>query len=89
MRRVRLARWRSARVVGARCRGGSYVIVQKYVPDVAAWTSLTVEQWERVIGRTQRANVEPPDGIRSANSHVALNTSDEDPAPTSYRGGRS
>ncbi|MGH9120883.1 MAG: Dyp-type peroxidase, partial [Acidimicrobiales bacterium] len=54
--------------------GGSYVIVQKYRHDMAAWNGLTVEQQERVIGRTQLANVEMPDDIKPSNSHVALNT---------------
>ncbi|MFI6602362.1 Dyp-type peroxidase [Nonomuraea sp. NPDC050536] len=59
-------------------RGGSYVIVQKYLHDLAAWQSLTVEEQERVIGRTKLANVELPDGVKPANSHVALNTIIED-----------
>lgn len=57
-----------------RFRGGSYVIVQKYVHDMAAWQSLTVEQQEHVIGRTKQANVELPDDIKPADSHVTLNT---------------
>ena len=48
--------------------------MQKYVHDMAAWTSLTVEQQEGVIGRTKTANVELADDIKPANSHVALNT---------------
>ncbi|MCX5388940.1 Dyp-type peroxidase [Streptomyces sp. NBC_00094] len=55
-------------------RGGSYVVVQKYVHDMTAWDSLTVEEQEHVIGRTKQANVELPDGVKPANSHVALNT---------------
>ena len=31
--------------------GGSYVIVQKYLHDMAGWNALTVEQQERIIGR--------------------------------------
>lgn len=54
--------------------GGSYVIVQKYVHDMAAWTSLTVEEQEHVIGRTKSANVELSDDVKPADSHVALNT---------------
>ncbi|MFJ3664926.1 Dyp-type peroxidase [Streptomyces sp. NPDC090106] len=60
-------------------RGGSYVIVQKYVHDLAAWSKLTVEQQEQVVGRTKSANVEMPDDVKPPNSHVALNTiEDED-----------
>ncbi|MGW1757614.1 Dyp-type peroxidase [Streptomyces mirabilis] len=54
--------------------GGSYVIVQKYVHDLAAWNALPTEEQERVIGRTKLANVEMPDDIKPADSHVALNT---------------
>ncbi|MFC8128340.1 Dyp-type peroxidase [Streptomyces sp. NPDC057302] len=57
-----------------RFRGGSYVIVQKYVHDMAAWQALTVEEQEHVIGRTKQANVELPDDVKPDDSHVALNT---------------
>ncbi|MFD0154086.1 Dyp-type peroxidase [Streptomyces sp. NPDC055721] len=55
-------------------RGGSYVVVQKYLHSMTAWESLTVEEQERVIGRTKQANVELPDGVKPVDSHVALNT---------------
>ncbi|MEV5609049.1 Dyp-type peroxidase [Streptomyces sp. NPDC052225] len=55
-------------------RGSSYVIVQKYLHDMAAWEALTSDEQERVIGRTKTANVELPDDVQPANSHVALNT---------------
>ncbi|HEV2377148.1 MAG TPA: Dyp-type peroxidase [Streptosporangiaceae bacterium] len=54
--------------------GASYVIVQKYLHDMAAWHALTSEEQERVIGRTKLSNVELPDDVKPANSHVALNT---------------
>jgi putative iron-dependent peroxidase len=54
--------------------GGSYVIVQKYVHDMAAWNALSVEEQERVIGRTKLDDIEFPDDVKPANSHVALNT---------------
>jgi putative iron-dependent peroxidase len=54
--------------------GGSYVIVQKYLHDVPAWNALTVEEQERVIGRTKLTDIELPDDVKPANSHVALNT---------------
>jgi putative iron-dependent peroxidase len=54
--------------------GGSYVIVQKYLHDVAAWNALPVEAQERVIGRTKLSDVELPDDVKPGNSHVALNT---------------
>ncbi|MEV3861001.1 Dyp-type peroxidase [Streptomyces sp. NPDC050095] len=55
-------------------RGGSYVIVQKYVHDMAAWEALSSDEQEKVIGRTKTANVELADDVKPANSHVALNT---------------
>jgi putative iron-dependent peroxidase len=54
--------------------GGSYVIVQKYVHDMAAWDAVTVEEQERVIGRAKLSNVEMDDDVKPSNSHVALNT---------------
>ncbi|MGA7418783.1 MAG: Dyp-type peroxidase, partial [Acidimicrobiales bacterium] len=54
--------------------GGSYVIVQKYRHDMAAWDTLPVEEQERVIGRAKLSNVEMSDDVKPPNSHVALNT---------------
>jgi porphyrinogen peroxidase len=54
--------------------GGSYVIVQKYLHDVRAWNGLTVEEQERVIGRSKLSDIEMPDDVKPSNSHVALNT---------------
>jgi len=54
--------------------GGSYMIVQKYLHDMAAWNALTVEEQDRVIGRDKLSNVEMNDDVKPSNSHVALNT---------------
>jgi putative iron-dependent peroxidase len=54
--------------------GGSYLIVQKYLHDLAAWNALTTEDQERVIGRSKLPDIEMPDAVKPANSHVALNT---------------
>jgi putative iron-dependent peroxidase len=54
--------------------GSSYVIVQKYLHDLDAWGKLTVEQQEMVIGRTKSDDIEIPDGVKPANSHVVANT---------------
>jgi putative iron-dependent peroxidase len=54
--------------------GGSYVIVQKYLHDMAAWNAISVEELERVIGRSKLDDIEMPDDVKPANSHVALNT---------------
>ncbi|MET8472664.1 Dyp-type peroxidase [Streptomyces sp. NPDC006422] len=55
-------------------RGGSYVIVQKYLHDMAAWEALPAAEQEKVIGRTKTANIELDDDVKPADSHVALNT---------------
>jgi putative iron-dependent peroxidase len=52
--------------------GGSYVVVQKYVHDLAAWNALTTEQQEAAVGRTKLADIELPDATKPASSHVAL-----------------
>ena len=54
--------------------GGSYVIIQKYLHDLQAWNRLTVEDQEKAIGRSKLSDIEMPDDIKPANSHVALNT---------------
>ena len=54
--------------------GGSYVIIQKYVHDIPAWNTLSIEEQERVIGRTKLNDIELPDDVKPANSHVAVNT---------------
>jgi putative iron-dependent peroxidase len=54
--------------------GGSYVIVQKYLHDLAAWNALTTQEQENVIGRSKSANIEMPDDVKPPDSHVALNT---------------
>ena len=53
---------------------GSYVVVQKYVHELGNWDALPVEEQERVIGRTKLNDLELPDELKPANSHVALNT---------------
>jgi len=54
-------------------RGGSYVIVQKYLHDLGAWNALAVEEQERVIGRSKLDDIEMPDSVKPADSHIALN----------------
>jgi porphyrinogen peroxidase len=54
--------------------GGSYVVVQKYLHDLEGWDALPVEEQERAMGRTKLNDIELPDEMKPANSHVALNT---------------
>jgi putative iron-dependent peroxidase len=59
--------------------GGSYVIVQKYTHDLTGWDALSTEEQERIIGRTKLSDIELPDDVKPANSHVALTViEDED-----------
>jgi porphyrinogen peroxidase len=54
--------------------GGSYVIVQKYLHDLAAWNAQPVEQQERVIGRRKLSDVELTDDVKPSFAHNALTT---------------
>jgi porphyrinogen peroxidase len=54
--------------------GGSYVVVQKYVHALDEWDALPVEEQELAIGRTKLSDLELPDDVKPADSHVALNT---------------
>ncbi len=54
--------------------GGSYVIIQKYLHDLPAWNAISVEEQERVIGRSKLDDIEMPDDVKPVDSHVALNT---------------
>ncbi len=58
--------------------GGSYVIVQKYVHDMTAWNALSTEEQEQAIGRYKLSDVEMADDVKPANSHVALNTIEDE-----------
>ena len=54
--------------------GGSYVIVQQYLHDVAAWNALPVEEQEKIIGRTKLADIELADDVKPTSAHNALTT---------------
>jgi porphyrinogen peroxidase len=54
--------------------GGSYVVVQKYLHDLDAWDALSTEEQERAVGRTKLSDLEFPDELKPANSHLTLNT---------------
>jgi putative iron-dependent peroxidase len=58
--------------------GGCYVHVQKYLHDLSSWNSLSVEEQERVIGRTKLDDIELGDDVKPANSHLALNVIEDD-----------
>jgi porphyrinogen peroxidase len=54
--------------------GGSYVIVQKYLHDVAGWNALSTEAQERIIGRTKLSDIELDDSVKPTSAHNALTT---------------
>ena len=58
--------------------GGSYVLVQKYVHDLATWDALSTEEQERIIGRTKLADIELDDDVKPTNAHNALTVIEED-----------
>ena len=58
--------------------GGSYVIVQKYLHDLAGWNALSTETQERIIGRTKLSDIELDDAIKPTSAHSALTVIEED-----------
>src|SRR5271157_4499172 len=58
--------------------GGSYVIVQKYLHDIAGWNALPIEAQERIIGRTKLSDIELDDAVKPTFAHNALTTIVED-----------
>ena len=55
-------------------RGGSYVVVQKYLHDLTAWGQQTAEQQEKIIGRTKLDNIELDDDAWAQKTHKTLAT---------------
>ena len=53
---------------------GSYVLVQKYLHDMAGWNALPVETQERIIGRTKLSDIELDDSVKPSSSHSSLTT---------------
>jgi porphyrinogen peroxidase len=65
----------NAAIVGAEdpaFTGGSYVIVQKYLHDMAAWNALPTETQENIIGRRKLSDVELSDAEKPSYAHNAL-----------------
>src|SRR5246500_5168138 len=58
--------------------GGSYVMVQKYLHDLAAWNALPTEAQEHIIGRSKLSDIEIDESIRPSSAHNSLNTIVED-----------
>jgi putative iron-dependent peroxidase len=58
--------------------GGSYVVIQKYLHNMAAWRAQKVETQEAIIGRTKFDNVELPDATEGQKSHKTLCTIEDE-----------
>jgi porphyrinogen peroxidase len=58
--------------------GGSYVIIQKYLHDLDAWSRLPVEEQEKIIGRTKLDDIELADDVKPSSAHNALTTIEVD-----------
>jgi putative iron-dependent peroxidase len=58
--------------------GGSYVVVQKYLHDLAGWDALSTEEQEAIIGRTKLDNIEIDDDDAPRKSHKSLATIEDD-----------
>jgi putative iron-dependent peroxidase len=59
-------------------RGGSYVIIQKYLHDMSRWNTLSTEQQEHIIGRRKLSDIELSDAVKPSSAHNALTTIVED-----------
>jgi porphyrinogen peroxidase len=71
---------RAAAIVGEEdpaFAGGSYVIVQKYLHDMAGWNALPVETQERIIGRKKLSDIELKGAEKPLSAHNALTTIEE------------
>ena len=58
----------------ARFAAGAYVVVQKYLHDLAGWNALSTEQQERIVGRRKLADIELPESVKPRYAHNALTT---------------
>jgi porphyrinogen peroxidase len=51
---------------------GSYVVVQKYLHDLAHWNTLPTEEQEGIVGRTKLNDIELDDSVKPTFAHNAL-----------------
>src|SRR6266849_4475647 len=57
---------------------GSYVVVQKYLHNLAEWNKLPTEKQEHIVGRTKLTDVELEDSVKPTYAHNALTKIVED-----------
>ncbi|OJW03204.1 MAG: peroxidase [Planctomycetales bacterium 71-10] len=58
--------------------GGGYVVVQKYLHDLAGWNALSTEDQERIIGRAKLSDVETEDSRKAPYAHNVLTSIEVD-----------
>ncbi|MFO3725178.1 Dyp-type peroxidase [Pseudomonas sp. HLMP] len=58
--------------------GGSYVLVQKYLHDMAGWNGLSTTEQEHIIGRTKLSDIELDASVKPSCSHSSLTTLEKD-----------
>lgn len=52
-------------------RGGSYVLIQRYVHDLGKWSVLPVQEQEKIIGRTKPDSQELTRAQKPATAHIS------------------
>jgi len=57
--------------------GGSVVLVQQWMHDAAAFEALSLEEQEKVIGRTKETSTELAEEVRGVESHVSRTVIEE------------
>jgi porphyrinogen peroxidase len=62
---------------GSSGAGGSVVLVQKWLHNAAAFDALSVEEQEKVFGRTKQASIELPEKVSGPTAHVPRTTIEE------------
>ncbi len=60
--------------------GGSFAITQRWVHDLAAFHALSVDDQQRVFGRTKPESIELDDDAKPPNAHIARVVIEEDGA---------
>ena len=58
--------------------GGSYVVTQKYLHDLAKWNAIPVERQEKIIGRQKLSDIELLDADKPSFAHNVLTNIEED-----------
>ena len=74
----------AATIIGAEdpdFSGGSYVIVQKYLHDLAAWNRVPVAEQERIVGREKLSDIELDDAVKPSYAHNVLTSIEENGVP--------